>query len=910
MWLRVLICLTLTNAAVAESARLPDPEPRIPDNPSLLPQVITSAGQRFLLSEVDVRLGYDAQNNRVVARPADWWVINYPLDRINGLEGQNRNEIANLLFGRPAADVRNWYVRSRGSSPDEPDAPTGPAPIRLTPNPTLIVDANHPDADDANPGTADSPLRTIQAAVDRATAGGVLHVKPGIYRESVTIGQRLDANGHATERHGEPGTSDQPIRIEGVRDGQGRMPIISGNDVFPEGAWSPVGEWPGVYRADLFTHRPGTVSLAGEAMIEGNAPDALQPGMFHLNRASRAFLRRQVDGRARPSAGDRHDGLTWRRAETDDEGNLNLRDVFGDDAGDAVIWASTWVWVDPGDDTAWNPDFPEPIVREVDVAGPFRAARMAGTALDEQVNKYRVWVNGELVPAITDAGSATARASWMYGFSDRWRAFPLREGWNHLMFQFDTTTTARADHGQIEDNLFFRFSPGEVASVAEQPGDLSTPAGMDRQDHVRAYLVWGPIPAEGPDRGVYVRLPGDANPNDFELDLAARGSTLVTLRNPFTHLRGFDIRHGAQFQQQAQVSIEGEGALLEGCIVRRSEWSGVAFSATADGGDATRAPLVIRNNWITDVGATGIAGAGTPEWTLTEATLDHPYPGNVPVIVEHNTVIHNGRRGVYGAMDAGMKLFNLKHAVLRYNTVHGGFSDFGGIWLDWGHYNNRVEGNLSVIGRASGISLEASPGPLLAANNLVIGLRPGPQWFRAGILAWDTDRVWSVHNTIDGQWDQTQGWQNDVGTQGIQKGNPTRRKLHAWGVVSSEHHRYFNNLLLGSEQAMQLEEDRHDDGDANYTDRGRGATPLPSPPAFMQRRPDDYRLRPDQPAARLGVVNPYTRLVRHDFHGLLRFEEDGQPVGAFRVFRPIPDGVHTVLEVEFEDGEMSRREQR
>ncbi|MFA9478270.1 right-handed parallel beta-helix repeat-containing protein [Phycisphaerales bacterium AB-hyl4] len=906
LWLWVLAAFVPACFVLAEPGRLAEPEPSIPHNPRLLPQVITPAGQRFLLSEVDVQIAYDAQADRLVTSHGDWWFINYPLDRIEGLEDLSRDKVAELLFGGAEAAVRNWYIRSRGSSVDEPDAPRGPAPIELTPNPTLIVDGNHPDADDGNTGTADAPLRTIQAAVNRARPGEVIHVYPGVYRESVTSGQRMDVHGRPVQRHGRHGTRDRPIRIEGVRDAQQRMPIISGNDVFPDDAWSPIPEWPGVYRADLFTQRPGTVSLAGKALIEGNAPDALKPDMFHVNRASRAFLRRHVDVNASPSVGELHADRPWRHAKVDADGHLDLHAVFGDEARDAVIWASTWLWIEPSDEAAWNPAFPEPVVRGVEVAGPFRAARMAGTHLDDQVNKYRVWVNGDLVPAITETGSDSPRASWMYGFTDRWRGFPFREGWNHLMFQFDTTTTTHADHGQIDDTLRFHFAPGNVVSAAERPEACSPPNG-ERRDYVSEYLVWGPVPADGPDHGVYVRLPNDQNPNDVQLDLAARGSGLVTIRNAFTHFRGFEIRHGAQFQQQAQVFIAGEGSLLEGCLVQRSEWTGIEFSVAEQDRDVTATPLVIRNNWIVDVGATGIAGAGAPERTLTATTRDYPYPGNVPLVVEHNTVVNHGRRGVYGAMDAGMKMFDLKHAVIRYNTIRGGYSDFGGIWLDWGHYNNRVEGNLSVNGRASGISLEASPGPLLVANNLVIGLRPGSQWFRAGILAWDTSRVWSIHNTIDGQWDQTKGWQGEVGTRGIYTGNPTQRELHAWGVVQSENHRYFNNLLVGAEHAMQSHKDRHDEGEANYTDRGHGVTPLPAPPEFLLQRPHDYRLHPEQPAEGLGVSNGYTQLVRHDFHGLLRFAEDSHPVGAFRVHRPIPANVHTVVEVEFDDGEMRRR---
>jgi len=48
-----------------------------------------------------------------------------------------------------------------------------------------FVDSNNKHASDNNPGTVDLPLKTIQKATDLASAGDVVQVKAGIYRESV-----------------------------------------------------------------------------------------------------------------------------------------------------------------------------------------------------------------------------------------------------------------------------------------------------------------------------------------------------------------------------------------------------------------------------------------------------------------------------------------------------------------------------------------------------------------------------------------------------------------------------------------------------------------------------------------------------------------------------------------------------
>ncbi|MBN2583252.1 MAG: right-handed parallel beta-helix repeat-containing protein [Planctomycetes bacterium] len=50
-----------------------------------------------------------------------------------------------------------------------------------------VVDQSHPKADDANPGSAAAPLRTVGKGVAMAQPGDTVLVKPGLYREAVTL---------------------------------------------------------------------------------------------------------------------------------------------------------------------------------------------------------------------------------------------------------------------------------------------------------------------------------------------------------------------------------------------------------------------------------------------------------------------------------------------------------------------------------------------------------------------------------------------------------------------------------------------------------------------------------------------------------------------------------------------------
>ena len=97
----------------------------------------------------------------------------------------------------------------------QPGPGTGPAAAPLPP-PVTVPDPPAPTSflyvdpagADGNDGSRGAPLRTIQAALDRATPGTQITLAPGVYRE------RLQ-----TTRAGEPGA---PIRIQGPETGTDR----------------------------------------------------------------------------------------------------------------------------------------------------------------------------------------------------------------------------------------------------------------------------------------------------------------------------------------------------------------------------------------------------------------------------------------------------------------------------------------------------------------------------------------------------------------------------------------------------------------------------------------------------------------------------------------------------------------
>ena len=884
------LVLGITAASVAVVAgessqpRLPLPGRRIPALPRLRPTVVTAGGQRLLLAETEARVWWDKGHSRLAANRAGWWIINYPLGRVRGFEGATADGLTRRLFGRPRQEVKNWYLRLPGAPSPEPAPPTGPAPIEVSPRATLFVDGRNRAAADTNAGTSDAPFKTIQAAVAAGGPGVIVRVAPGIYRESVTIGKA-----------GEPG---RPFVIEGVRDSAGNMPVITGNDPFPAHAWQPVADAPGVYRADVFSDVPGSVSVEGRSLIERSYYRELAPGEYCLNFGSREASRVRVDPEAEPRAGEPLDGRAWRRAAVDRDGFLDLARLPGGAAASSVYYAVTWVWVEPkAVAETWDPRFPQPTTKRVDAPGDFRAGRQTGSKIASQLNRYRVWANGERLPSVVyitpQDKVIPARPSRNYGQKgDRIEDFQLRQGWNRLLFQFDTTLKPKRTR--------FKFlAPkgiNEFVSRAAPPGPERAKPGGPAAPYVSEYLVAGPFRSES-DRGVYVRLPSDADPNTTLVDLATRGSVLVKCEQDHVHFRGFEVRHGAQFQQRSLVAFHGAGCLVEGCLLRDSEVSGLTLSNPRD---QSAEPSVARGNWIVNTGHTGI-GAQHSSTQLTPENQTDLAPGRGRLIIEHNWIrMTNWAAYPPFWASGGMKLFRLTGCVVRYNRIEDCFGP--GIWLDWEHYNNRLEGNLIHSNWSFGIGIEASPGPNLVANNLIVGMRPGFVWFRWGILDWSTARTAAVHNTIDGRWCPLPAWFDRKGTDGIfigLEGGPDRRTR--WAPIAEKRQdrgaRAVSNLVLGCSKALHP----HMDGKplANYSYKGTNARPLPCRPSFVAASPLDYRLAPSDPMGRSGVTHDLAKLVRHDFYGLLRHDDRPRSVGAFR---PETDADQVVLEAEFTDG--------
>lgn len=154
-----------------------------------------------------------------------------------------------------------------------------------------------PDGDDAHPGTAEAPLRTINAAAQKAQPGDTIIVHGGTYREEVV-----------PPRGGEEG---KPITYLAA---PGEQVFIKGSELY-RGRWIPTGQ-PGVWEASL----EGIVEadfnpyrLRFEDTFPGHREN--MPGAFPRRTRGQVF----VDGRMLDEVEDEADLIarpgTWRAAE-------------------------------------------------------------------------------------------------------------------------------------------------------------------------------------------------------------------------------------------------------------------------------------------------------------------------------------------------------------------------------------------------------------------------------------------------------------------------------------------------------------------------------------------------------------------------------------------------------------------
>jgi hypothetical protein len=1021
-------------------------------------------------------------------------------------DAQIQNQVAADLFGlgKTAADVSNWYiltpVDAKHPLAPEPNAPTGPAPITptgLSNCYVLVVDNGaYSGAPAKDPWVASrisagqnvivdpTVYRTITDAMNRVyndpyynsttntvTMKTVILVAPGTYREFVYDNRAS-------------GTPTCPLIFEGVPDASGNMPTISGATVFANNSWTNVSvlgdvnvSGNSIYRATIpFTtgdwggtpqQRIGPVAANNLTFVQRSNPAFLSPGEDAYNYGSTQFL--DMYGMTQNSAltAAPGTGQTPTAVNADANGYLNFS-AFGGTTNQ-VVWIDTWVWVPPHTGCGYLDTGSETGANDY-TYGPFRAAPITDQPVDDQANPYRLWINGTAVGQIynsdddyeqglahPDARSYNPFSTAANPVEDTWDSLTLNIGWNHLVFQFDTsvacryTSTAQSVNPYYSETPYWQqaldfkftfdsntFDSGVICQAAAPTGaELTTGPAGTATSYISAYEVLGKFAATTPDNGVYVRLTGaqssNLNPNSVMTELANRDCAFTTewqnQTGNYVEVRGFNARfdvidglgigdviegnyitdsvggintNECSVQQNLNFTYTGSGNFINitsGSTSNLAPGDAVSYFANASGvsypapllnahtyfiggnhagtnnwelfasaadakagtnaialsdatgsgtltlaiGGTTDAPTVVSNNWEVNVGGGSSCNPctffdGVNENLQNEngsSVLD--VPGHGRTIIEYNYIANFNPMGMWFGWDiAGLgKTFGAVQNVYAYNVFDGGAGL--AIWLDTDNFDNIIESNLFLNMHASAINIEASPGPNLIANNIIVAASDDNE---GDISTWSCNRDWVVNNTLAGgegfyaavclstseNAERQSPWNTDPAPA---NGAPV------WYDQLDARQAYVNNLFLGIATAMSADTNPStpDVVTGNYTDNAADVTVSPfyqsGQDAAADYLPDsymalanpgngDYRLTSSSALNNLGSsnvqvwtstvngVSTYTNvssLVATDFYGLLRFASDGTSVGATRAAHTYTS---TTLEVEYSDGTIQR----
>jgi hypothetical protein len=212
---------------------------------------------------------------------------------------------------------------------------------------------------------------------------------------------------------------------------------------------------------------------------------------------------------------------------------------------------------------------------------------------------------------------------------------------------------------------------------------------------------------------IHVRLPGDADPAQHEVELAIQEQVFAARTRGLSYLRvkGITLEHAANafpVPQRGLVSLSrGHHWIIEDCVLRHA--NGVALDIGSQDWDmeppAVIGHAIVRRNHIDDVGVCGIAGMAVQD-----------------TLIESNLIEHVGYQNVELAWETGgIKLHSTKNCLLRANvirhTIHA-----EAIWLDYENSNTRVTGNVmgdTLETLRGGIYLEASHDANMIDNNII-----------------------------------------------------------------------------------------------------------------------------------------------------------------------------------------------
>jgi len=331
----------------------------------------------------------------------------------------------------------------------------------------------------------------------------------------------------------------------------------------------------------------------------------------------------------------------------------------------------------------------------------------------------------------------------------------------------------------MQDRVYLKPTPEELWRHLARRGMVFVDGR--RLDQVELYQELGrrdgAFWCEHDGLAIHVRLAGDANPSQHEVELAIQEQVFAPRTRGLSYIRikGISFEHAANafpVPQRGMVSLSrGHHWIIEDCVLRHA--NAVALDIGAQDWDmeppAVIGHAIVRGNHIDDVGVCGIAGMAVQN-----------------TLIESNLIEHVGYQDVELAWETGgIKLHQTKNCLLRGNvirhTIHA-----EAIWLDYENSNTRVTGNVmgdTLETLRGGIYLEASHDSNMLDNNIIWKATEGagggsykmPGHGGWGITVDGSDETVIAHNLIGLTQDAAIKFRNIEGRVVSGRGGTTRR---------------------------------------------------------------------------------------------------------------------------------------
>jgi len=331
----------------------------------------------------------------------------------------------------------------------------------------------------------------------------------------------------------------------------------------------------------------------------------------------------------------------------------------------------------------------------------------------------------------------------------------------------------------MQDRVYLKPTPEELWRHLARRGMVFVDGR--RLDQVELYQELGrrdgAFWCEHDGLAIHVRLAGDANPSQHEVELAIQEQVFAPRTRGLSYIRikGISFEHAANafpVPQRGMVSLSrGHHWIIEDCVLRHA--NAVALDIGAQDWDmeppAVIGHAIVRGNHIDDVGVCGIAGMAVQN-----------------TLIESNLIEHVGYQDVELAWETGgIKLHQTKNCLLHGNvirhTIHA-----EAIWLDYENSNTRVTGNVmgdTLETLRGGIYLEASHDSNMLDNNIIWKATEGagggsykmPGHGGWGITVDGSDETVIAHNLIGLTQDAAIKFRNIEGRVVSGRGGTTRR---------------------------------------------------------------------------------------------------------------------------------------